>query len=227
MKKNNPLRKSAIARRALTVGLLVAGSGFLLISSGKKKLPVPAYHVERVIDGDTFITKEDQTIRLANIEAPELHRCGGQEAKRTLERLVLGKPIYLKVMYRDQYQRLISFVYTPDGYVNQKIVEAGMAVGLQKVERDPEIEQATKIARENGVGIFSAECTQRVNAINSDCVIKANAANEKLYRFPGCGQYTNTIVQLYAGDEWFCTEKEAKAAGFTKGSDCFEKSWKP
>ena len=88
--------------------------------------------------------------------------------------------------------------------------------------------EALKAKVEN-VGIFGSKCTQATNPDNPKCIIKGNkrahAGDSALYRFPGCTQYPKTLVQLYLGDQWFCSEREAENAGFTKGSDCFSKSW--
>ena len=57
--------------------LSTAAAGFLWFSGNHgKSIQVPAYSVLRVIDGDTFETKEHQIIRLASVEAPELDTCG-------------------------------------------------------------------------------------------------------------------------------------------------------
>ena len=37
--------------------------------------------VTEVLDGDTLTIAPDQSIRLANIDAPEIERCQGKEAK--------------------------------------------------------------------------------------------------------------------------------------------------
>ena len=48
---------------------------------------------EYVQDGDTFRTKGQTWIRLANVCAPELDEVGGTKAKAILESLILDKPI--------------------------------------------------------------------------------------------------------------------------------------
>lgn len=67
----------------------------------------------RVADGDT-LTVEGRKIRLANIDAPELHqpctRYGvswpcGEEAKKALARLVEGRDIWCVSQDTDQYGR--------------------------------------------------------------------------------------------------------------------------
>jgi micrococcal nuclease len=210
--------------RKLAAGI-VAGGTLVSVLTTKKILDRTGYTVAQVVDGDTFITKEDQMIRLAAIDAPEMGRCGSVEAKNYLEKIIKGKPVYLKIVYREKYNRLIAFVYTDEGSVNQRVLAAGLAVwsGYQN-ENDPDLGPVAKSARNNKVGIFSESCTQTINKSKPKCQIKANfRKNQMLYRFPGCGQYNNTQVQLFLGDQWFCSEKEAKAAGFTKGSDCFNK----
>jgi endonuclease YncB( thermonuclease family) len=186
------------------------------------------YRVARVIDGDTFVTEENQMIRLADIDAPEMGRCGSVEAKNYLETMIDKQPVYLKIIYRDQYNRLVASAYTKAGSVNQKMLANGLAVWSGYYNKDePGLGPTAKQAKEGKIGIFSETCTQTVNKTKPTCQIKANNRNDvKLYRFPGCGQYNNTLVELYMGDQWFCTEKEAINAGFTKGQDCFNKSWK-
>ena len=46
-------------------------------------------------------------VRLADFYAPELHEAGGREAKRRLERLVLGKPLVCRAGRRS-YDRVVA-----------------------------------------------------------------------------------------------------------------------
>lgn len=183
------------------------------------------YQVARVIDGDTFETKEKQVVRLAGVDAPELKYCGGTEAKQALEKLILGKRLQIKVVFNDKFKRLVSQVYAGNIYVNKKMLEQGWAYFARGTDSNAdELLKAGEKARAGTLGIFGAGCTQDVNPIQPKCNIKGNIGQQgketKFYRYPGCGQYGNTVVQLYLGDGWFCNEKEARAAGFVKGSDC-------
>lgn len=221
-------KKKGIVSRRLHIGASIAvatsvmAGAYFILSAGSKKVEVPAYEAARVIDGDTFVTKEDQHIRVASTEAPELDQCGGPEAKKALENLVLGKPVYLKVVYRDPYQRLVSLVYTKDAFVNEAMVTSGYSYyargGLGDIS--DELKTATEKARERKKGIFSDSCTQMVNKKNHSCNIKGNDRTGKIYYTPDCGVYDNVSVQLYLGDRWFCSEKEAIAAGFRKPELC-------
>lgn len=182
------------------------------------------YTVKSVIDGDTFVTTEDQYIRLDNIDAPEIGRCGSDESKKYLEKLVLNKKVFLKVSYLDGH-RLIASAYTLDGNVAANMLKSGMAISLNKSNtNEVKKEGFTEIssnARNKKIGVFSDKCTQEKNSENPKCAIKGNVSKYgKFYRTPDCSQYKITILQLYLGDQWFCTEKEAQKAGFTKSPDC-------
>ncbi len=202
--------------------IILAGTGFWVVKNGKILWPLPYYTVARVIDGDTFVTTEKQYVRLSSTYAPELEFCGGLEAKQALEKLVLNKKVYLKVLYHDTYQRLISLVYTPDGYINEKMIQSGMAYYFQKNDQGiRELDLADKTARASKIGIYSSTCTQETNPGDLKCNIKGNVVQDrKTYHYPGCRSYNISLVQLYLGDRWFCTEKQAQVAGFTKGGDC-------
>ncbi len=207
---------------AVTTVSVIAGAYFLISSDKSKPISVPAYEVLRVIDGDTFVTKEEQHIRVASTESPELDRCGGSEAKAALESLIVGKPVYLKVVYRDPYQRLVSFVYTKDKFVNETMLTSGYSYYSRSSpgEIGEKLKDATEKAREEKKGIFGYTCSQMTNKEKPSCNIKGNDRNGKIYYTPECGVYDNVTVQLYLGDRWFCSEKEAVSAGFRKPGQC-------
>lgn len=209
--------KKSLAITAATI----AASGFLwfLTTANGLKIPVPAYRALRVIDGDTFVTTENQYIRLNSVQAPEKGRCGYEEAKKELEKLVLNKPLYIKVLFHDQFGRQISQVYSIEGNVNEKIVAKGLAIVESGTSTD-EVSKANNLAREKKLGIYSEKCTQMENKEQPKCNIKGNDRNGKIYYLPSCGVYHNVSVQLYLGDQWFCTEKEAITSGFRKPQQC-------
>lgn len=232
MIKKKLAKKKGNWRRAVAVSAsALAASGMLWYLTGVNgaKIPVPSYRAMRVIDGDTFETEERQLIRLTGIDAPEMENCNGPESKQALAKLVLNQNLYVKVIYRDRGNRLISHVYNDDGLVSQQMIKTGMAYNTGTAIKDPALGQAAAAAREGKLGIYSPKCTQTTNPNSKTCVIKGNLRipgnGNKTYHFPGCGQYNQTLVELYKGDQWFCTEAQAKKADFTKGADCFEKTW--
>ena len=208
------------------VGLLVAtsiASGILGLSFGKAKVNVPSYQAVRVFDGDTFETEEKQWIRLSGIDAPEKGFCGYKEAKKELEKLVIGKDLYLKVVYHDS-TRLMSLVYNKDGLVSTQMLKTGWAEFKDKENLDlVELKEASSYARDKKLGLFSSLCTQEVNPKNKNCNIKGNNAanNVPTYHYPGCNSYEVTKVELHRGDQWFCTQKQAEKAGYVKAKTCY------
>lgn len=209
---------------ALAVSALAAsGTLWYLVSTQGVKIPVPSYRAIRVIDGDTFETEEKQVIRLASTEAPELDKCGGQEAKQQLEKLILGKPLYIKVVYQDPYHRQIGLVYSEKVFVNEAMLKSGSSYYYRASPGTigKKLQQAGEFARKNQQGIFSSSCIQSVNPKQPQCNIKANIGRAgNIYYLPDCGVYPNVLLELYKGDQWFCTEAEAIKAGFRKPSQC-------
>ncbi|MCX6704780.1 MAG: thermonuclease family protein, partial [Candidatus Woesebacteria bacterium] len=175
------------------------------------------YTVTSVIDGDTFITKENRYVRFDSVNAPELDNCLGKEAKEELSKLVLNRKVFLKTSYVDDHKRLIASVYTTDGNVGEKMLAKGLATFKDKgTQKGTTLANTQSIAKKAEIGVFSPLCTQLENPVNSKCNIKGNNKDGvKTYHYPGCSAYKITLVQLYLGDKWFCTQAEAKKAGFT------------
>lgn len=198
-----------------------------LISSMKSVQDKTSYTVVRVFDGDTFETAENQKVRLAGVEAPEAGLCGSEESKNTLEKMILNKKVQMKILYKDPFYRLVSMVYINDKFINKDMIASGWAYYKNRSkESSEELLTTNSISRDKKIGIFSNKCTQEINPRNLKCNIKSNnrsGSKEKLYHYPGCNQYNNTKVQLYLGDQWFCTEKEAVAAGYKKSGGCGDK----
>ena len=180
--------------------------------------------VTQVLDGDSFVIAPDQTIRLANIDAPELDLCLGQEAKKFLENLILDKYVDIKVYGRDAYKRTVATAYIDNSLINESIAENGYAIYTStKTEERETINQAVEIARQNNVGIFSSTCSQMENPDNSKCNIKGNIGKhdrKKYYHLPNCAEYNRTVVELHQEEQWFCTENEAQKAGYAKSKNC-------
>ncbi|MDD3819484.1 MAG: thermonuclease family protein, partial [Actinomycetota bacterium] len=85
--------------------------------------------VKEVIDGDTIILSDGRRVRLIGINTPEHGMYFYEEAKEALEMIVLGKKVFLEkdVSEKDQYGRLLRYVYTGDLSVNMEMVKRGFA----------------------------------------------------------------------------------------------------
>ncbi|KAA6490850.1 hypothetical protein DXT98_01435 [Agrobacterium sp. ICMP 7243] len=55
--------------------------------------------------------------------------------------------------------------------------------------------------------------------VDPRCNIKGNISfnsQQKIYHVPGQEYYSETIIRLENGERWFCSEDEARAAGWRK-----------
>lgn len=82
------------------------------------------------------------------------------------------------------------------------------------------LKDAQEVARSAKLGIWSDACRGQM-PVSEDCTIKGNTrAGEKYYYVPSCRQYSQVLVDRAYGDAWFCTEAEAREAGFIEAPSC-------
>ena len=78
--------------------------------------------VTRVIDGDTFKTaNRKNSVRLANVDAPEKGKPGGAAATERLRRQIEGKEVRIETKARDSYGRSVANVYIGNKSVNKQV----------------------------------------------------------------------------------------------------------
>ncbi len=205
---------AAIAAGAIGGGALAAGN--LPYFKGEK--------VIEVVDGDTFLIENKQTIRLYGLNSPELEHCLGQDAKRALSSLILNKRVQLREPIADQRtRRIMALVYSEGKLINEVMIRAGLAeYSGQGQSQKSRMKAANDYARNNHIGIYSPTCYQPTPP-DPSCIIKGNYdtyQNKKIYATPDCPHYPQIIIMKYQGDQWFCTEMEAKKSGFTKSENC-------
>lgn len=82
--------------------------------------------VTRVIDGDTFITdSRKNSVRLANINAPEKGAPGAAAATRALRDLIQGDEVIIDTVARDKYGRSVASVKIGNRSVNAAMKRKG------------------------------------------------------------------------------------------------------
>lgn len=224
--KRIPARKTyKRAVIATVIASAVIGSSAWYVNIYHQKINIPSYEAERVIDGDTFETKEGIRIRLYAENAPEMGRCGSEQAKSLLTDLVSNKKLYLKVMYVDTYGRLDSYVYSKDGFVNEMMLKSGWTRIDKRGDAESNlIDPAGEYAQDKGLGIYGPLCLSN-EPENPNCLIKGNVRHgreDMIYTLPGCQTYDVTVIQKDQGDQWFCTESEARKAGFVRSGNCHD-----
>lgn len=222
MKKTKPALGwiSIILFLFLTVPSLILNA-VLLNKKAPNQITDPGVIVEGVIDGDTIVVEPKTRVRLRHIDAPELEFCGGKEAKEALEKLVTGKRVVLTEQVPDQRGRGMALVYAGGVMINKELIAQGFVrfhhdtstVADELKALGLEVKTAKK-------GIFGA-CQSQTPTKNPKCMIKGNIDRlKKIYHVPGCTQYPFAVVEEDIGEQWFCTEKEAQAAGYTKSERC-------
>ncbi|CAI8263379.1 MAG: hypothetical protein CL884_03875 [Dehalococcoidia bacterium] len=91
--------------------------------------------VQRVIDGDTILLETGERVRYLDIDTPEtVHptkpvQCFGTQAYLRNKELVENKYVTLKQSNtnKDQYGRLLRYVYIEDLFINAVLVSEGYA----------------------------------------------------------------------------------------------------
>ena len=193
----------------------------------------------RVIDGDT-IEVAGQRIRLHGIDTPEAKqlceadgkpwRCG-QEATFALANIIGRTWVDCVERDRDRYGRIVA-VCKIGGAKGQDLgawmVSEGWALAYRKYSMD--YVAAEDIARKAGRGMWRGKfiapwewrrgkrLASRAANDNRPCPIKGNIGKRgaRIYHVPGGAYYSRTRINKAKSERYFCTEAEARAAGWRR-----------
>ena len=233
------------SKKLILFALLFVLGGFLggLIIV-KRNSPNDVFVVKEVIDGDTIKIADNIRIRLIGINSPDRGECYYEEARVFAKELLEGKKVRLEkdISGEDIYNRLLRYVVLlndePEGsnlLINDYLVRQGYA---QSVASPPDnryrdlLSSAQEEAIRENRGLWDECDYKRENEglreqdsppPSSDCIIKGNISEKgygKVYLIPGCDNYNLTKIDTRKGESYFCTEKEAEAAGFRKATNC-------
>ncbi len=154
------------------------------VSEPETSQPVAAgARVTSVVDGDTIEAEIDgqaERVRLIGMNAPESDECLADEATARLTELVGGQDVRLMsdVSDRDQYGRLLRYVFVGDTFVNRQLVEEGLAIARRYPPDEAhadELDAAQARARDAQLGIWSpgacgpvAAGDLRIGAVQTD-----------------------------------------------------------
>lgn len=184
--------------------------------------------VVQVVDGDTFQTAGGRRVRLMGVDSPEISRCGAKEAKERLAELIGNKIVRLKEPVTESYGRTMALVYVDGKPVNEIMMDEGWGrPDYRKNSQREVLTTAYREARNKKVGLWSLcinpNPPDSPNLPNRPCLIKGNidpASYDKFYHLQSCRHYDEIVLNTAFGDGWFCSEDEAKKAGFIKGAGC-------
>ena len=190
----------------------------------------------RVSDGDSLRIGGDR-IRLFGIDAPELDQdcadaagrdwaCGAW-ARGRLALLAEGRRVVCTVQDRDAYDRLVAICKVNGADIGRAMVAQGAAVAYTRYSTRYVADQ--RAAARDGLGLWGGgferpEDHRRAGEAAragpdtgpNGCAIKGNisGSGRKLYHLPGGRGHADTRIDTARGERWFCTEAEARAAGW-------------
>jgi endonuclease YncB( thermonuclease family) len=196
----------------------------------------PVVGVASVIDGDT-LEIHDQRIRLHGIDAPESgqscekdgkqYRCGQQAALALADKI--GRAL-IRCEQRDidRYKRTVAVCRLGVEDLNGWMVRQGWAIAYRQYSRDyVDDESAAQAAK---AGIWAGRFIEpskwrrgdRLQAAKKSaavaCQIKGNISRsgERIFHVPGGRDYGPTRIDESKGERWFCSEDEARKAGWRR-----------
>ena len=187
-----------------------------------------------VVDGDT-IEIHGKRIRLHGIDAPEsgqsclnedgnAYRCG-QISANQMAAYVSGKTVTCHLKDNDRYGRLVAACFVNGQDINERLVSEGWALAYTQYSTD--YIGAEKAAKRDNLGVWRGQFVEpwkwrkgaRLVSSKQDksdgCTIKGNISSSgKIYHTPESPWYARTKINTQKGERWFCSEEEAKAAGW-------------
>ncbi len=193
----------------------------------------------RVIDGDSLRIGAAH-VRLYGIDAPEGAqpcpgvpkagaRCGDWIAGQ-VRAMVTNRTVECWRRDTDRYDRAVVQCAVGGRDLNLAIVEAGLAFAFTAYSTDYSAAEAEARAARRGIWQGSVtppwdwRASKREGALQvfpvqgGACVIKGNISSkgERIYHVPGQRNYTDTHISSDKGERWFCSEADARAAGWRK-----------
>lgn len=162
----------------------------------------------------------------------------GRRATQALATLLQGGVIACAELDRDRYGRVVAACRRDGLDVNGWLVGEGWAVAYRRYsDAYVELEAAARAARR---GIWAGEFVmpwdwrrgKRIVQVTRErppapgsaasprgCDIKGNVSyngDRRLYHMPGDRDYSSTRISPGRGERWFCSEAEARAAGWRR-----------
>ena len=193
-----------------------------------------------VIDGDT-IEIRGQRFRLQGVDTPEGaqfcqdakgkdYRCGQVAANALADKIGAGA-VSCAPIETDKYGRTVAICRLGALDLNGWLVEQGLGIAYRKYSTAYVPQEGAAKAAKRGLwaGTFTPPWdwrkgdrigpegqTIRPEHKAGACDIKGNVSRsgERIYHLPGTRSYEKTVIDTNNGERMFCSEDEAKAAGW-------------
>ena len=167
----------------------------------------------------------------------------GEQATRALSRQIEGRSVACEERDRDRYGRVVAVCRYGGQDVNTRLVRDGWAIAYRRYSTAYVDEEASAKAAKRGVwrGEFvppwdwrrgdrlKSASRDRVKATREaprvsardrgGCSIKGNISHnsgKRIYHMPGDRDYERTRISTSRGERYFCSEAEARAAGWRR-----------
>lgn len=199
-----------------------------------------------VIDGDTIEiagtrvrfngVDAPESAQLCRDAKGKNYRCGQAAAKALAAWLAKSRPVTCTFVEWDRYGRFVGDCYRADGEgISAWLVRAGHAMDWPRHSGGAYAnDQAEAQAAKQGIwkGEFqppwewraakqapkSEETSAPARLLSGSCDIKGNISKkgERIYHVPGQRFYDETVIARSKGERMFCSEEEARAAGWRR-----------
>ena len=177
-----------------------------------------------------------ESAQLCQDAAGKSYRCGQTAALALADRIGQAN-ISCEPRDTDRYGRTVAVCRKGEEDLNAWMVSQGYATAYQRYSRDYVGVETTARALKRGLwaGTFDppsdwrragggetrAEMEKKPPAatptpIQAACAIKGNISRkgDKIYHLPGIRDYDRTVIDTNSGERMFCSEDEARAAGW-------------
>lgn len=190
----------------------------------------------RVIDGDTLDVGGTR-VRLHGIDAPEARQsCETQQGQswacgawvsREVRARYQGKTASCTAVDTDRYGRIVARCSVGGQDIAAALVAEGLAFAYRRYAMDYDLIEKQAAAADRGIWAMQVQnpaafrqqqqpAPAAPQQAAGDCSIKGNisAKGERIHHSPGQEHYDRTRINTGKGERWFCSRREAEAAGW-------------
>lgn len=242
------MKKLIISIIAILTALAGIGGYTIVKKNETRNFDNRLHEVLTVIDGDTVKIENNIRVRLLGIDAPEKGECFYKESKNFLTDFLEGKQVKLEkdISGKDRFDRLLRYIVLPNQdpeqdniLINDLLLRQGYVLHtpIPPDNRYRDLfSSAQQNAKKNNKGLWGVceipesetSALREKDSLppNPSCIIKGNISEKgygKTYLIPGCDNYNSVKIDIRKGEQYFCSEAEAQAAGFRKATNCPDK----